>query len=87
MEAGASATNPLYFYITAVDKTIWKINYEQVYRNYIQVEDASFNRGTRYQIKTWFRASDENFFTIYDEPVVKLKIIGEWKEGTALNPR
>lgn len=89
METGASITNPLYFYITAVDKTIWKINYQQVYCNYMQVENESFNfnRGTRYQIKTWFRASDENFFTIYDEPVVKLEIRGEWKEGTNTNPR
>lgn len=79
--------NPRYFIITDVNKEVWSVHYQSLKQGEYIAREEKISRGTRYQIKTWFRASDENFFTIYDEPVVKLEIIGEWKEGTVLNPR
>jgi hypothetical protein len=75
-------TNPRHFYIESVNTTLWYITYtsnslcsniwDENTQKYIAASDTSISRQTRYQIKTWFRSSDENLFTVFDEPVIKL---------------
>ena len=98
VETGASVTNPRHFYISSVDKESWCVRYSissPIYGNewdaakqdYKKADNQNISRQTKYQIKTWFRSSDENFFTIYDEPEVTLQIRGEWKENINQNTR
>jgi hypothetical protein len=97
VESGATVSNPRHFYINSVDTDLWCVTYSNggLYSNtwnstsnsYNAASDTNIPRKTRYQIKTWFRSSDENFFTVYDEPVIRLEIRGEWKEDSSKQPR
>jgi hypothetical protein len=33
IQSGIEETNPKHFYITDVDKNVWRINYKEVYNN------------------------------------------------------
>lgn len=67
-----------FFIIEDVNTTTWAIKYSEVYTgndiNATATAGKEFAIGQRYQIRSFYKGSDENPFNLYDNPTIQLTL-------------
>jgi hypothetical protein len=58
--------------IKSVDKKFWKIEHDTLQNPLISATNNDTNTPYQYEIRSYFKASDENPFGLYDNPYLRL---------------